>query len=290
MYLPASELPWALGSGVQAMGSGKRARRARAAASASRHDLYEQAVQEPEGEVEFVDRVFRKMRGRPALTLREDFSGTAAFSACWVDSREGRRAIAVDLDAETLDWGRKHRIEPLGERARDVSLVCADVLEVETAPVDVIVAFNFSYSLIHERADLLTYFRRAREGLAPEGVFILDFHAGPRTQEEIVEETELEGFTYVWEQGEMDALSGIAKRAIHFEFPDGSSIKNAFRYEFRVWTVPELRDLLHEAGYHSVDCWFEDFDEDGYALGPAKKVTHLPHEDSWVGYLVAAPA
>ena len=270
------------------MASGKRARGERAADRASRHELYEQAVQEPDGEVEFVDSVYREMRGRAAVTLREDFAGTSTFSACWVDSSEGRRAIAVDLDAETLDWGRKHRIEPLGERARDVTLVCANVLDVETPPVDVIVAFNFSYSLIHERSDLLAYFRRAREGLASDGLFILDFHAGPRTQEEIIEETELDGFTYVWEQGEMNAITGIAPRSISFEFPDGSELKNAFAYDFRVWTVPELVDLLREADFATIDCWFEDFDEDGYALGPAKKVTHLPHEDSWVGYLVAA--
>jgi len=45
---------------------------------ADRHRLYELAVQDAGAEVAFVDRTFRRLRRRPAETLREDFCGTAA--------------------------------------------------------------------------------------------------------------------------------------------------------------------------------------------------------------------
>lgn len=262
-------------------------RRRKTASTTERHSLYERAVQDPTSEIEFVDRVFKRRRGRYPETLREDFCGTALFCAEWVRSRPGRSAIGVDLDAQTLRWGQRHRLDPLGKTGARVELVCEDVRSVETDKVDVVTAFNFSYSLIHERPDLLTYFKRARAALGPDGLFMLDFHAGPRSQEELVEETEHEDFTYVWEQGEMDALSGRARRAIHFHLDDGRMLRNAFRYEFRVWTVPELRDLLKEAGFERVDVYFEDFDERGYTTGPARKVRRMPHEDSWIGFLVA---
>ena len=31
---------------------------------------------------------------------------------------------------------------------------------------------------------------------------------------------------------------------IHFKFPDGSKLKKAFTYEWRLWTAPEIRELL----------------------------------------------
>ena len=42
----------------------------------SRHFLYEQAVQENGREVEFLSTTFKAIRGRDALSFREDFCGT----------------------------------------------------------------------------------------------------------------------------------------------------------------------------------------------------------------------
>ena len=42
--------------------------------------------------------------------------------------------------------------------------------------VDVTVGFNFSYFIFKERSDLLAYFRRAYESLAPRGLFVVDLY------------------------------------------------------------------------------------------------------------------
>ena len=256
------------------------------AANADRHVYYERAVQEPDEEVQVLDLVFSKLRGRKPVSLREDFCGTALLCTRWVESDPARRAIGVDLDSDTLAWGREHRVRPLGARAEAVELVCADVREAATAAVDLVAAFNFSYCLIHERSELVEYFRAARNALASDGLFVLDMHQGPRTWEELIEETEFDDFVYVWEQGAIDALSGKARRAIHFEFPDGSALDDAFEYVFRVWTLPELVDALGEAGFKRTDLFYEEFDEDGYSVGELHRVERLKHEDSWIGYLV----
>ncbi len=107
------------------------------AKTADRHDLYEKSVQCPEADVRFLSRVFRTVRGRRALTLREDFAGTALLCAEWVKSRTDREAWAVDLDEEVLEWGRARNIEPLGDKAERVHLMKGDVLTQKRPAVDV---------------------------------------------------------------------------------------------------------------------------------------------------------
>ena len=54
------------------------------AQQAERHRLYEHSVQCAETEVDFVRDTFKKLRGRPARLLREDFCGTANVCCQWV--------------------------------------------------------------------------------------------------------------------------------------------------------------------------------------------------------------
>ena len=72
------------------------------AKSADPHELYERSVQDPEPDVGLLARHFRRERGRSALSLREDFCGTALFCATWIRSRRDRTAIGVDRDARTM--------------------------------------------------------------------------------------------------------------------------------------------------------------------------------------------
>ena len=83
------------------------------------HELYEEAVQNVETEVEFLLEIFRDLRGRDAQSFREDFCGTASTSCEWVRSGSSRYAVGVDIDADVLNWERQNRIERLsiGSRA-----------------------------------------------------------------------------------------------------------------------------------------------------------------------------
>ena len=56
------------------------------ARTADKYVLYESSVQDPAAEVKFVRRVYRKMFGKDATRLREDFCGTGAIACRWVKS------------------------------------------------------------------------------------------------------------------------------------------------------------------------------------------------------------
>src|SRR6056297_364928 len=123
-------------------------KKAQQADQVDRHILYEESVQDPETELEFVSDTFQALVGRPLKKIREDFCGTGNTACHWVGMDESHRAIGVDLDPDVLDWGRRHHVAALKAGARDrVELIESNVLEVETGPVDAILAMNFSYYL-----------------------------------------------------------------------------------------------------------------------------------------------
>lgn len=260
------------------------------AKNADRHLLYQIAVQAPDFDVELLEKVFRRRVGRSPRTLREDFCGTALLCAEWVKSHEERTATGIDIDRAVLAWGKKHNIEPLGEAASRVTLVRGDVREPRSEKHDIVCAFNYSYWYFKERSTLLGYFRAVKEGLAPDGIFIIDLFGGWEAVQVLAEERKYDGFRYVWDQAAFNPITHDFKAHIHFRFKDGSKLEPAFSYDWRMWTIPELRDLLDEAGYENIECLWEDEDENGEGSGvfrPRKKVGNDP---AYNAYLVASPA
>ncbi|MBE31002.1 MAG: SAM-dependent methyltransferase [Acidiferrobacteraceae bacterium] len=234
----------------------------RQADQADRHILYERAVQCVESEIDMVDETFLKLRGRQARTLREDFCGTANTSCEWVRRRTDNLAWGVDLDDEVLGWGKQHNLGSLTEEAMErVQLLHADVLNVDTPAMDVVLAMNFSYWIFGTRETLKAYFSRIRECLVDDGVLFLDFYGGYETMREMEEETDHDDFIYVWDQNRYNPITGEMNCQIHFKFPDGSQMKQAFSYDWRLWTLPEVRELLEEAGFSRVLVHWEGTDE-----------------------------
>lgn len=271
---------------IRSNGLGRRSM----AAKAERHDLYERSVQDPPTEVELVARTFKRIRKRNALTIREDFCGTAVFSLAWADSHPERQAWGIDLDQPTLDWGYEHRIsraEP--EVAKRVNLLCENVLAGKGPKTDITVAFNFSYWLFETRELLRAYFKTARKGLKKDGLFFLDCFGGTEVPMADDNRRRENGFVYRWEQEFFDALTHHFKCAIHFEFPDGSSIERAFQYEWRFWTLPEIRELLLEAGFSRVRILWERTDEDGEGTGAYYEPKNADNEGLWWAYIIAEP-
>lgn len=257
------------------------------ARTADKHDLYQKAVQDPEHDLDIVARVFRKETGRQALALREDFCGTAYTSATWVRDREDRTATGIDLDRSVLAWGRERNVKPLGEAAKRVTLLRQDVRAPVKGRFDVTLAFNFSYFIFRTREDLVGYFRNVRRSLARDGIFFLDMYGGPEAQEEREETRRVSGFTYVWDQSYVNPIDLSVVNYIHFRFRDGTQKKRAFKYEWRLWSCPELQELLEEAGFSWVDFYFEDEDADGESTGTWRRRTVVPADPAWLAYVVA---
>lgn len=266
----------------------------------SRHALYEAAVQNVEADIEFFEKVYRERHGRPFRVLREDFCGTATLACAWVAGAPERESWGVDLDRETLDWGRGNRLAPLAADARErVHLVCDDVLTADCPPAEVVAALNFSYFVFKTRENLLEYFKSARNALAPGGALILDLFGGSEAAGDLVESerkdamTHPDGirtpeFTYIWEQTGYNPVTHELHCHIHFKLSGGRKIKRAFSYDWRMWTIPELRELLAEAGFESSEVHIEGWDDEAdESDGVFTRQDYFENQESWLAYVVA---
>lgn len=265
--------------------------------SHDRHALYEAAVQGVDWDLDFLERVYRRHTGRAAVTFREDFCGTAALSGAWVARGPKHVALGFDLDREVLAWARKHRLPWLHEAARRVTLRRADVRTVTRPRVDLACALNFSYWVFKRRAELLAYFRAVRRSLAPDGLLVVNAFGGTDAERPLVETTRkpasnacdgspLPPFTFVWEHASLNPVTREIVCHIHFRFRGGRTMRNAFTYDWRMWTLPEIQEAMLEAGFHHTEVWAEGWnDRAGEADGRLRVRRSLDNEDSWVVYV-----
>lgn len=263
---------------------------------ADRYQLYQQSVQDVAAEIDFVEQTWSELRRRPAGLLREDFCGTANTSCEWVSRDPEHYAIGLDLDAEVLEWGRLYKLSELSdEQLQRIELLREDVLHARPGLADIILAMNFSYYLFLSRYDLLEYFENALDGLVSDGILFLDAYGGYEAPMVLTEPRECKDendndFTYIWEQAEFNPIDSCMTCNIHFEFPDKSRIDKAFSYRWRLWTLPEIREILYEAGFREVDIYWEGTDtvkNEGNGI-------YMPSETGdadpgWVCYIVAQP-
>lgn len=261
------------------------------AATADKHTLYQLSVQDADFEVDLLTRVFKKMRGRKPLSLREDFCGTALFCAAWVESDKQRTASGVDLDPKVLKWGIKHNLAPINEPGQRITLHTENVLNPIPGRFDITVAFNFSYWCFKSRDVLRGYFEKVRKSLNPDGLFFLDAYGGYESHEPDLEEPrKVEGgFTYIWHQHKVDPINNGLLNHIHFHFKDGTKMRNAFSYDWRFWSLMELKELLAEAGFKDVQVYWEDANEDGEGTGVYRARRVVQNEAGWIAYLIATP-
>ena len=259
------------------------------AGRADRHRLYEASVQDTESELEFVAETFQALTGRPLRLLREDFCGTANTACDWVRKHPANRALAVDLDQSVLEWGRRNHLSGLDADARSrIDVVHADVMAVSEPKADAIIAMNFSYYLFKTREQLKAYFKHCLHNLVGDGVLIMDSFGGFEAHRELEESTEYDDFTYVWDQHHFDPITHDTICQIHFEFPDGSTLRRAFEYHWRLWTLPEIQELLHEAGFNDVGVYWEGTDEEtGEGDGVYTRQAHGEADAGWIAYIVA---
>jgi cyclopropane fatty-acyl-phospholipid synthase-like methyltransferase len=276
-------------------------RRARLTAkTADRHVLYEAAVQNVDADLDFFDRVYKSHRGRLPRRIKEDFCGTAALACRFVERRPDNEAWGVDLHRPTLDWGIRHHVSRLGRESRRLHLLERDVREVTRPPVELVSALNFSYYTFKTRRDLRRYFETARRSLTPDGLLVLDAFGGTEAMDTLLEDRNVEvswrpdgtpvpSFTYVWEQARFNVLTHDILCHIHFKFRDRTRMNRAFTYDWRMWTLPELQELLLEAGFRSAEVYLEGWDEEEDDTdGIFRRRKKYDNMEGWIAYVVGS--
>ena len=98
---------------------------------------------------------------------------------------------------------------------------------------------------------------------------------------------------------QLDSATADAFSAINLEdFPasmlhpfqdqiTGLTLRRAFRYDWRMWTLPEIRELLAEAGFRHSRVHLQDWDDDaGEALSTYSPSARFENQSGWLAYVV----
>jgi len=208
-----------------------------------RFQTYEQAVQNTAFTLRFLEQEFKRERGRPPHSLREDFAGSAAVSYAFANV--DRFAFAVDHDEHALAYGEQNH----GPHS-NVRTYCADVM-LELGTHDLCVVENFSIGYFHERSALMRYLEKTYRSSSSEGAFFCDLLSGSQLREGKWQREHQEPFSWSFQQISFEPLSGRGKFTL--ELPNRSGVRvPAFQYDWRLYGVAELREAFLEAGFSKV--------------------------------------
>jgi SAM-dependent methyltransferase len=253
-----------------------------------KYDYYESSVQNPKQELKTLLKMHRHLSKETPRVLREDFCGTGYLACEWVKLSPENKSYGIDLDLEPINIGKERHYSRLNkEQKTRMQYIQADVTKGISKDADIIVAFNFSYFIFKTRSQLLKYFKSVRKGLKKDGVFYIDLFGGPDSYKVLEEMRELDGYNYYWDCQKFDALTNECLFAIHFK-PDGrKKMKNVFTYDWRMWGIAELKDILTDAGFKTVQSFWEGEDGKGEGNGIFKPTNHAEQCEAWVTYLAA---
>jgi SAM-dependent methyltransferase len=251
-----------------------------------KYSLYSQAVQSPEEDVKYYRRVYKQLcGGKSPVSLREDFCGAGAISCEWVKLDKRHTSCGLDLDQEPMDYGRQNYISKLSDDQKQrIKLVQKNVLSPDLPPADVVVAVNFSYFFFKKRETLKHYFENVYKSLNPNGLFVLDIFGGTQCTDSIEDSTRHKGFTYYWDQKNFDPVTNEAYFEIHFKC-NGKKYQNVFSYDWRMWSIPEIREIMEEVGFKSSTVYWEGTDKNGRGNGIFKEVKKGESCLSWIAYI-----
>lgn len=260
---------------------------------ADKYKLYQESVQLPDYDVGFFTQAYEEIRGKTPLHFREDFCGTFAVSCAWVRSDSQRTAVAVDVCAEALGWGRENNMASLSkEQQGRITVLEDDARRTGTQVTDVLAVQNFSFWVFRKPAEVIEYLQAAHANLADDGVMVIDMMGGGDCYVDgMLHKTTIregkDGFSYVWKQGSYNPINSEIRFSIGFTFPDGSKLIDIFKYRWRLWSIVEVREMLEAAGFSKSHVYWP-IDED---VGPDEPVwgrrEKAPSDASWICYLVA---
>lgn len=253
-----------------------------------KYAYYRRSVQSPDVDAEFLAKVFKDMTGKKSRVMREDFCAAAALCCEWVKFDKSHEAIGIDLDPEPLAYGRENYVPQLtSEQQKRLQLMQRNVMDRRLPKADVVSAMNFSYFGFKKRSDLKAYFENVYHTLNNPGVLVLDCFGGPDCMEANEHETEHKDFSYFWDQENYNPVTHEGMFYIHFKRKGEKRREKVFTYDWRLWTIAELRDLLEEVGFKKTAVYWEGTGKDGDGDGVFSPTEEGEECDAWVAYVIA---
>ncbi len=238
----------------------------------------------------FYRKTYKKLRNKDPQVFREDFCGTHQLCCEWVKLDKSFLAIGNDIDAEPIQYGQEHNYGPLNpqQKAR-VTIANKNVLSPPLQRADISVAVNFSYLIFKERDVLKRYFANCARALNPGGIHILDLFGGSECMGPLEEETEYtdQKYSYFWDQDTYNPINSHAMFYIHFKRKGEPKRERVFTYDWRLWSIAELRDLCKDAGFRKTTVYWEGTDkktEEGD--GQFRPTEQGEACEGWIAYIV----
>lgn len=170
---------------------------------------------------------------------------------------------------------------------------------VQLVPRDIVCAFNYSCCCLHKRAEIVLYFKHVLGVLSKKGgIFVMDLYGGTSSESKLRLQRRFPNFTYIWEQAEFDIIGRKTRISLHFHLQKQQrKLRHAFSYSWRLWSLPEIKDCLEEAGFQSVHFWIRQMPDteanrrtEGFGAGrdiKYEEVKTFEQEDAWNAYIVA---
>lgn len=253
----------------------------------NKYDLYLESVQSPDVDVLFFKKVYKELRKKEPRSMREDFCGTFALCSEWVKLGRDKTAYGIDLDPEPIEYGRQHHLSKLTEsQQKRIHIEEKNVLASDIAHADITVALNFSYFLFQTREQLKEYFKNTYKTLNKNGVYIVDVFGGSACADENEEKTSYGKFSYFWHQHGFDPVSARAKFSIHFQLKGQKKIEDVFTYDWRMWSIPEIREIMAEVGFKKSHVYWEGTTRKGGGNGVFTRTEHGEECEAWIAYVV----
>lgn len=256
-----------------------------------KYKLYESSVQAHEADVEFIYDEYKKHFKKSPIILREDFGGTAIMATEWVKKNPKNIGFSIDLDKEPINYGMKNHFSGLSlNQQKRMHFIHGNVLSHYSFRPDIVVAFNFSYFTFKKREQLLYYFKKVRKTLGKKGAFFLDIFGGTECYQVLEEKTRFKGYTYYWDCQSFNPINNECLYYIHFKtHKDGIKYKKVFKYDWRHWGLPEVREILMDAGFSKTKVFWEGDGENGEGNGEFKALEKEENCQSWISYIMAIP-
>ncbi len=259
-----------------------------------KYDFYQNAVQAPEADIEVYDQIYRELFNKDAVSLREDFSGCFSICCEWIKSAPNRKAVAIDLDPEPLEYGRKTNMSKLTKAQQKRLTILEKDVRCKTKPLtQIIAAMNFSFFIFKKRAEMVSYFKAAHASLQKKGIIILDMVGGKgfitapykekrKYQYERGPHKGETKFIYTWTHKSYNPRTKEGLYSISFRTPNGDNFPDAFVYDWRIWSYKEMQAMLYEAGFSDVR-FFQQIVPGNYY-----KQTNKEPKDyyCWLGFMV----
>jgi hypothetical protein len=129
-----------------------------------------------------------------------------------------------------------------------------------------------------------------KKSLDRKGIFVLELAGGPGMMETTQETRGVyvngkKKYTYVWDQKNYDPITNEGLYSIHFKVPGRKTLKDAFVYDWRLWTIPEVCDAMKDAGYKETRVYWET-EHDGKGTGEYVHMEKGDNSYSWIAYIV----